>query len=482
MPMVGKTPKPMTKVGETPKVDDPPEPTEATVAMTAYVPTVGETPKARAKVGETPKVDDPPEPTEATVAMTVCGPTVGETPKARAKVGETPKVDEFSDDVLSPTLPLPFPTGYREGNTRADSDVYYHPGDEVQHDRHEDHSLDPLLPERYPQYDLFICDVADAVLKDIMPQMEHPFYSLSKRPETAVREYRKNGQFLRIVPSVKGLATIYDKDILIYCISQLIAKLNQGQKVSKRVQINLADLLRFINRGTAGKDYDALQESMERLRGTVISTNIRTGEIEQTSTFGLIESATIERKQGNNGRIMRAEVVLSDWVFNAIRHKEVLTLHRDYFRLRKPTERRIYEIARKHCGHQKRWSIKVPQLLGKTGAKTTIKEFARTLRELEASDHLPDYHVVLSDDTVVFLNRETMPAPSDGTQDVGSAMPPLRPESYETARQEAKGWDVHYLEAEWRRWCASAKLTVRAPDAHFLKFCTSWFAKHGAPN
>jgi hypothetical protein len=44
-----------------------------------------------------------------------------------------------------------------------------------------------LLPDRYPQHDLFICDVADAVLKDIMPQMEHPFYSLSKKPDTSIR-------------------------------------------------------------------------------------------------------------------------------------------------------------------------------------------------------------------------------------------------------------------------------------------------------
>jgi hypothetical protein len=40
-----------------------------------------------------------------------------------------------------------------------------------------------LLPARYDKGDLFICDVADAVLKDLIPQMEHPFYSLSKKPE-----------------------------------------------------------------------------------------------------------------------------------------------------------------------------------------------------------------------------------------------------------------------------------------------------------
>ena len=46
-----------------------------------------------------------------------------------------------------------------------------------------------LLPDRHPQHNLFVCDVADAVLKDDMASMEHPFYSLSKKPDTAVRRY-----------------------------------------------------------------------------------------------------------------------------------------------------------------------------------------------------------------------------------------------------------------------------------------------------
>ena len=35
---------------------------------------------------------------------------------------------------------------------------------------------------------------------------------------------------------------------------------------------------------------------------------------------------------------------LSDWIYNAVAKHEVLTLHRDYFRLRKPLERRMYEL------------------------------------------------------------------------------------------------------------------------------------------
>jgi len=46
----------------------------------------------------------------------------------------------------------------------------------------------------------------------------------SKKPDTAIRKYEHNGNWLQIVPSVKRLATIYDKDILIYCISQIMER------------------------------------------------------------------------------------------------------------------------------------------------------------------------------------------------------------------------------------------------------------------
>ena len=74
--------------------------------------------------------------------------------------------------------------------------------------------LPALLPDRHPQHDLFICDVADAVLKDVMQHMEHPFYSLSKKPETTVKRYRNGDHWLEITPSIKGLATIYDLSLI----------------------------------------------------------------------------------------------------------------------------------------------------------------------------------------------------------------------------------------------------------------------------
>ena len=332
-----------------------------------------------------------------------------------------------------------------------------------------------LLPLRHSQGDLFICDVADAALKDLIPQMEHPFYSLSKNPDRRIRRYEHNGNWLEIVPSVKGLATIYDKDVLIYCVSQIMEKLKRKEKVGPRVKITSYDLLVFTNRGTSGRKYDALCQAIDRLAGTRITTNIRTGGEEQRDNFGLIDAASIRRKHGLDGRLQSVEIKLSDWVFNAIRGQEVLTLHPDYFRLVKPLERRIYELARKHCGRQSTWQISLETLFKKSGSQSPIKRFREMVKHIARHDHLPDYRLVYEkeSDMVVFLNREgkwlERPLPSDE-----QTLPPLPAAAYEEGREAAPGYDIHALESEWREWWASSgKPILTNPAAAFVGFCRS---------
>ena len=329
-----------------------------------------------------------------------------------------------------------------------------------------------LIPDKYPQKDLFICDVADAILKDIMPQMEHPFYSLSKKPETKIRRYEHKGNWLEVIPSVKGLATIYDKDILIYAVSQIMAKIKEGEEPGKRIRINTYELLQFTNRGTAGKDYKALQDALERIRGTTITTNVVTGDEEQIDTFGLIESHSLRRKNGLDGRLLWCEITLSDWVFNAIKAKEVLTLHRDYFRLRKPIERRIYEIARKHCGHQKKWSISLFILHKKSGSQGNIRLFKQALKNIVIHNHLPDYTIDYNGDSnvVTFKNRDTWW--KDKPNDPERKLPALDTETYDKAKKIAPQFDIYGLEQEFRVWwIQSGKTTPNNLEKAFLGFC-----------
>ena len=331
-------------------------------------------------------------------------------------------------------------------------------------------SSPPLLPDRHPQADLFICDVGDAVLKDLIPQLEHPFYSLSKNPDLRLRRYEHNGNWIEITPSIKGLATIYDKDLLIYCVSQLMDKKARGARLSKRVRINSHELLIFSNRGTSGRDYMALQDALDRIRGTVIKTNISTGGEQQTDTFGLIESSSVRRKDGLNGRLLWCEITLSDWVYNAVLANEVLALSREYFRLRRPVERRIYELARKHCGRQPEWAIAAGLLHKKAGSRSSLREFRRPLRNLAAHDHLPDYHVEYDEDRdlVTFRNRKRW-----WNSSARDAAPPrLRTDTYERARRVAPRYDVYWLEQEWRDWWAeSGRPALDNADAAFVAFC-----------
>ena len=240
----------------------------------------------------------------------------------------------------------------------------------------------PLLPERHPEPDFFVCDIFDAAPKSDTASMENPLFTLSTKPDMEPREFKRGTNWIKLQPSPLGLATVHDRDILIYCISQCMAALNQGRPIARTLRFNAHDLLKTTNRATNKKGYDLFRNALRRLQGTQVETNITTGGKEQWEVFSFIESAkTI--KETRDGRMQAIEITLSDWVFNAINEKgkDLLTLSRDYFRLRKPLERRIYEIARKHCGQQAEWKISLALLHKKSGSQSPEKKFRLQMDE-----------------------------------------------------------------------------------------------------
>jgi len=318
-----------------------------------------------------------------------------------------------------------------------------------------------LLPDRYPTGDFFICDVFDAIPKDDMASMEHPLFSLATRPDRRILRYEHGANLIEITPSIKGLATIHDKDILIYCISQLMAALNAGRPVAQTLQLKAHDLLVATNRETSGDGYKRLRDAFERLSGTRIVTTIPTGDKEVTSGFGLIESWEIARHT-RAGRMISVSVKLSDWLYRAVMAKSVLTLSRDYFRLRKPLERRVYEIARKHCGRQGDWRIGLETLLKKTGSTSPRRVFRKMIRDMIAAGHLPDYEVSEEPgDIIHFSLRDRLFDAVD--------LPPLKTDTIARARTLVPDLDIYALEAEWRGvWARTGRPKLRSPDGAFL--------------
>ena len=326
-----------------------------------------------------------------------------------------------------------------------------------------------LLPERHPQRDFFVLDIADVVLKDDVASMEHPLFSLATKPDMRHLEYRSRDNRLKIVPSGVGLPTIFDKDILIFCISQLMHKKNSGEDIGKRVRFSARELLMATNRPTNNLGYQRLEQAFHRLRGTNFQTDITTGGKRETKIFGLIDEGGFVMKE-EGWRLDYCEVVLSDWVMRAIEANEVVTISGDYFRLRRPLERRLYEIARKHCGTSAKWQIGLAKLQDKTGSNAPLKKFRLNLREIIEADVTPFYSFELTDkDLVVVRPRKERPV---------TLSPSIRiPEwADEKAREIArtKGWDYHALQNKWLAYANEEAAKGNAPKnagAAFVGYC-----------
>lgn len=266
-----------------------------------------------------------------------------------------------------------------------------------------------LAPVRHVQADFFVCDLVDYALKDDQASMEAPIFSLSTREDLKVWKWKSEDgkKSVEVQPSVCGRATQHDKDILIYCTSQLTEAINQERAPSKTVRFTAYDLLVATNRNVCGRDYDRLKAALDRLAGTRIKTDIKAGGERTTKNFGLIDSWEIVEKSPENSRMVAIEVTLSEWLFSAIQAHEVLTIFPDYFRLRKPLERRLYEIARKHVGKQGAWKISLSALHGKSGSTDVLRNFKSKLKEIIEADTIPQYRYQLgSDDMVTIYDRD----------------------------------------------------------------------------
>ncbi len=266
-----------------------------------------------------------------------------------------------------------------------------------------------LLPDRHPMRDFFIAEILDWALKGDRHSMEHPMFSLSKNPDHRIRHYEHNGICVTVAPSAYGLATIWDKDVLLYCISVLMEGLNHGRKdISRTVRLTAYDLLVTTNRTTGGKSYEELKAALERLRGTSITTNISTNGTRQSRGFGLIDNWEIVERSPTNGRMLAVEITLNKWLYNAVLACEVLTLNRDYFRLSGGLERRLYELARKHCGNQAKWKVSMQLLHKKSGSQATLIKFRENMKRVVATNSLPDYRVSCDSatDHVLFYTRD----------------------------------------------------------------------------
>jgi Replication initiator protein A/AAA domain len=295
-------------------------------------------------------------------------------------------------------------------------------------------------------------------------------------------------------------------------MSLIISFLNQKGGVGKtNLSINVAACLTMLGQrvllidadkqGTSSywrslRD-DCPFEVVSMARENMARDAIATGSKPETKAFSLIQSYDYSRKKhGIFERLQYLEVELSNWLFRGIEANEVLGISRDYFRLRRPIDRRLYELARKHCGKQPSWRVSFEVLQKKVGSHTArARKFSEYMRHVASGNHLPDYAMTLEDDLAVFWRRgegagpanrgrgAPPPAPGAG-QAAAAAMAGRRilvsTRAIEQLYDSAPGWDKYMLEHTYIEW-AKDKDPAQNEDARFLAWARSYTKGKATP-
>jgi plasmid replication initiation protein len=366
-----------------------------------------------------------------------------------------------------------------------------------------------------PQFDLFLPTIVDLRFRDQKDTMERPFFSLSKSKRMKPIEYvnENDGIFVTVQPHQDyGMATIWDADILIWAASVLCDMKNRGTNdIPRELKFQPHDLLRAIMRSTGGRDYAQLRDSLERLKTTVVTTNMRVKRGQKTTMFSWIDGwedlidASTKESRG-------ITLTVSDWFYRGVTEDGgVLSIDPAYFSITGGRERWLYRVARKHAGGNGAdgFAISMPILFEKSGAEGTYRRFKfEILRIIECND-LPGFSLSVRSKTdgeplVHMLKREYTgegaqqhgkPAPRQAprprqtvqteparTQDLPLLSPLIRNLSEQTIaqiRKEFPGWDVYTLQGIYNEWLDEDP--ARTPKNYEAAFY-GWVRQHHARN
>ena len=95
----------------------------------------------------------------------------------------------------------------------------------------------PSDKDKPKQIDLFLGNIADAPFKDDRILMEFPFFSIQKQPKMTLILFEDDKVQIKVEPGAKGMATVWDKDILIY----IEREKTDGRRIMGGVEVTIND-------------------------------------------------------------------------------------------------------------------------------------------------------------------------------------------------------------------------------------------------
>lgn len=227
--------------------------------------------------------------------------------------------------------------------------------------------------------------------------MAFPFFALSKNAWMKPLAYATPSVSIEVRPSARGVATIYDKEIVLYIASLMVLKIEKGEAVSQDFTFTAHDLFSVTGSNHSARSYGRLADALERLQGTQIRTNIEAGGEGEEGFFSWLSEARLQYARSGKGekRLKAVKVRLCDWLFRSIlRDRQVLDYAHTYFQLG-PIERRIYEVARSTCVEGEALEIDLQTFRLQIGFQNPLSNFRIAMRQIAAAASIPDYHIRL---------------------------------------------------------------------------------------
>jgi plasmid replication initiation protein len=249
-----------------------------------------------------------------------------------------------------------------------------------------------------PQRELFQLDSPlTGEIRGERSLMAFPFFALSKNAWMKPLTYATPTVSIEVRPSMRGVATIYDKEIVLYIASLMASKLDQGSAVEQDFTFTAHDLFSVTGSNHSARSYVRLADALERLQGTQIRTNIEAGGEGEEGFFSWLSEARLQYARSGKGekRLKAVKVRLCDWLFRAIlRDRQVLDYAATYFQLG-PIERRIYEVARSTCVDGEKLEIDIRTFRLQIGFQNQLSNFRTAMRQIAEENSIPDYSLEL---------------------------------------------------------------------------------------
>lgn len=242
--------------------------------------------------------------------------------------------------------------------------------------------------------------------------MAFPFFALSKNAWMKPLTYNTPTVSIEVLPSTSGIATIYDKEIVLYIASLMAAKIAKDEPIEQDFYFTAHDLFAVTGNNQSARSYSRLSDSLKRLQGTQIKTNIEAGGEGEEGYFSWLSEAKLHYTKTKTGekRLKAVKVRMCDWLFRAIlRDRQVLDYASTYFDLG-PIQRRIYEVARATCTGSAGMDIDLQTFRLQIGYQNTLRAFRMALKQITRENSIPDYRLELI---------EAAPAEPDGPKRPG---------------------------------------------------------------